>query len=164
MKDIFPFTECQQYVDLLQQNITRMATNSANCKGWLIAVLTGALAISKAEVNIDPTSFMIIALIVFTFLDSFYLGQERRLRKAEKALVSKCKEQKDGWETDVKNMLFTFKDPEDCLNFESKTNCPLIKWLLNTEEQLLRSVCAFFSLSILPVYALIGFAIYIVTF
>ena len=52
-KEIYPFKECEQYVELLQRNIDRMANNSANCKNWLIAIIAGALTVTFAKSDPD---------------------------------------------------------------------------------------------------------------
>ena len=87
MENIYPFKEAEQYVSLLQENITRMANNSANCKNWLVAVIAGALAISFSKDNVDYAPYVIVLLmcltLVFYFLDCLYLGLERRMIEAE---------------------------------------------------------------------------------
>ena len=50
-KTLFPFKEAEQYIALLQENITRMATSSANCKNWLVAIIAGVLAVAFAKEN-----------------------------------------------------------------------------------------------------------------
>ena len=44
MENIYLFKESEQYVNLLQENLNRMAGNSANCKNWLMGIIGGSLA------------------------------------------------------------------------------------------------------------------------
>lgn len=86
----FPFVECEHYINLLQDTINRMATNSANCKNWLITLIVGICAVQAAAENVHK--FMWIAYIpigLLYLLDCYYLGIERRLRSVEKVYVEK---------------------------------------------------------------------------
>jgi hypothetical protein len=114
VKRIYPFEECELYVELLQRNIDRMANNSANCKNWLVAIVTGALAISfsqdavACDMHILIITLMIAVTLLFYFMDCYYLGLERRFKNAEKLFVAECK--KDDNETNIKLLLMSFKD------------------------------------------------------
>lgn len=44
-KHNFSEEDDRQYISLLQENINRMASNSANCKTWLVTILAALLAI-----------------------------------------------------------------------------------------------------------------------
>lgn len=72
--------EKRQHLDFIQNTIVRMSTNSFQIKALSVAVVTAVLALygsSEKEifilVSIPPT-------IVFWFLDSYYLQQERKFR------------------------------------------------------------------------------------
>lgn len=158
MKELFPFKEAEQYVNLLQENITRMASNSANCKNWLVGIIGGALAIVFAS---DATTcqicMMLTVLKVFTvllfLLDCFYLGLERRFKDAEKLFIKKCKENN---ENDVKILLMSFskslvideKSPDGCKIQFKKVGL-----------QIKDTFCAMFSLSTTPFYIVIYFVL-----
>ena len=45
MPDILYTEDARQYLQMMQEYITRMAGNSANCKTWLVTLTTGLLAI-----------------------------------------------------------------------------------------------------------------------
>ena len=49
MESFYPFQEAEQYVNLLQENISRMANNSASCKNWLVGIIGGAIAVVFAK-------------------------------------------------------------------------------------------------------------------
>ncbi|MBO6074104.1 MAG: hypothetical protein J6P74_03075 [Paludibacteraceae bacterium] len=121
---IYPFEECEQYVELLQRNIDRMAGNSASFKNWLIATIAGSLAICfSKDINTETIKILISVLeiitILFYVLDSYYLGIERRMKNAEKLFIAKCKA---GETKDVKLLLMSFsqtleipeKTPDSC--------------------------------------------------
>ncbi len=70
-----------KYLEILQAVITRMATNSANCKAWCVALVT---AIFLLSVNNNKPGYFIIGLfviILFAYLDSSYLSLESQFRK-----------------------------------------------------------------------------------
>ena len=109
-KQIYLFEECEQYVELLQRNIDRMAGNSASFKNWLVATIGGSLAICFSNnVPSEKIKILILVLIIITLLfyvlDSYYLGIERRMKNAEKLFVAKCKANN---EADVRILLMSF--------------------------------------------------------
>lgn len=69
-----------KYLEFLQDIITRMNKNSFQIKGMAITIVSAFLAIYVSTKN---TIFIIIAifpLILFWFLDAYYLTQERKFR------------------------------------------------------------------------------------
>lgn len=150
-KEIYPFKECEQYVNLLQENIMRMAGNSASFKNWLVATIGGSLAICfSKEMNSETIKTLITVLEVITFLfyvlDSYYLGIERRMKNAEKLFIAKCKA---GDIADVKLLLMSFSQtlviPEN-----TPDSCDDIKRRL--KEQIKGTWKAMLSLSALLFY------------
>ncbi len=109
-KEIYPFKECEQYVELLQRNIDRMASNSASFKNWLVATIGGSLAICFSN-NVPPEKIKILILVLiiitllFYVLDSYYLGIERKMKNAENLFIAKCKAKS---EQDVRLLLMSF--------------------------------------------------------
>lgn len=81
----------RHYIDLLQSNIHRMAMNSANCKAWLIALVTAALAFSEV-VLLKNIWVLLIPTLLFYFLDCYYLGLERRFILIENEFLKKIRE------------------------------------------------------------------------
>jgi hypothetical protein len=65
-------------IDIIQDIIKRMASNSFMIKGWTITLVTVALLLrgSKYQVFIAY-----IPLLVFWFLDAYFLWQERLYRR-----------------------------------------------------------------------------------
>lgn len=158
-KTIFTYKESEQYVNLLQENITRMATNSANCKNWLIGIVGGALAILfSSEATAVQINLMLCVLKVFTILlfllDCFYLGIERRFKEAEKLFIKTCKDKN---ECDAKTLLMSFskslvveeKLPDGCKSHFKKIG-----------SQIKDTLCGMFSLSTTPFYGVVYFILY----
>jgi hypothetical protein len=68
-------------IDLIQGIINRMSHNSFLLKGWAITIIVAVLALSKDTlVTNDLTYFsiiLLIPLIVFWYLDAFFLHKEK---------------------------------------------------------------------------------------
>jgi hypothetical protein len=68
-------------IDLIQGIINRMSQNSFLLKGWSITIIVAILALTKDTlVTNDITYFsiiLLIPLIVFWYLDAFFLHKER---------------------------------------------------------------------------------------
>lgn len=94
----------RHYISLLQENINRMASNSANCKTWLVTILAALLAIQISIEELRGILWIaIIPTILFYFLDSFYLGIERRFIQIEGKFVKAKKN-----EGDVDSLIYDF--------------------------------------------------------
>lgn len=79
----------QSYLGILQGIITRMANNSSNCKTWCITVVSAILVVI---VDKKQPSYVLIALIpvlLFFFLDTYYLALERGFRDVYNDFVQK---------------------------------------------------------------------------
>lgn len=72
-------------IDLIQGIITRMAHNSFLLKGWMVTLIAAILVLSKDTLILDDITYLslIICLpvIVFWYLDAFFLHKERCFRK-----------------------------------------------------------------------------------
>lgn len=65
-------------IDMIQDVIKRMAFNSFVIKGWAITLVVVTLLLSGAKYQVWMA---FIPLLVFWFLDSYFLHQERLYRK-----------------------------------------------------------------------------------
>lgn len=70
----------QSYLNILQGIITRMATNSANCKTWCISLVSAILVVIADKNKPNYAWITLIPIILFFLLDSYYLAQERSFR------------------------------------------------------------------------------------
>lgn len=71
----------QSYINILQGIITRMATNSANCKTWCISLVSAILVVIADKNKPNYAWIAFIPTLLFFLLDSYYLCQERSFRK-----------------------------------------------------------------------------------
>lgn len=103
-KHVFSDEDDRHYISLLQENINRMASNSANCKTWLVTILAALLAIQASLQELQGILWIaLIPAILFYLLDSYYLGLERRFIKIEGAFVEGEKQ-----EANTTSMLYNF--------------------------------------------------------
>lgn len=73
------------YLELLNDTIKRMASNSASCKQWTIAIVTALLAIKVLSVNMAYFFWIAyIPIFFFYWLDSYYLHLEISFRNLQK--------------------------------------------------------------------------------
>lgn len=157
---IYPFEECELYVDLLQRNIDRMANNSANCKNWLIAIIAGALTVTfaKSDPELYPKIITLLKWVtgIFFFLDCLYLGIERDMIKAEKAFIKACKANNPN-DDDIKKYWMSFSKTIDIINKTPNECCIKFKQIW---KQLKGAFCALFSLSTTPFYSVILYVLF----
>lgn len=71
--------EERQHLEFIQNIITRMNTNSFQLKGLAVTIVT-ALAIYASTPKVIFIFLGILPTILFWFLDSYYLQQERKFR------------------------------------------------------------------------------------
>jgi carbon starvation protein CstA len=78
-----------KYLDILQDLVKRMASNSSNCKSLCITLVS---AIAVVVTNKEKSSYVWITLIpvlLFCFLDAYYLGLELGFRVTYNEFVKK---------------------------------------------------------------------------
>ena len=109
MNDTLDSEPTRHYLSMLQDNITRMATNSANCKTWTITIVTALLALTLADMAITGyLQVLYIPVFLFYLLDSYYLSVEKRFRKVEEEFVYKAKIGED-----TNDLLYSFNIHKD---------------------------------------------------
>lgn len=82
----------RHYISLLQENITRMASNSANCKGWLLTLVSAITALQLTATDLRGILWIApVLILLFYYLDSYYLGLERKFIKLEGEFIKKAK-------------------------------------------------------------------------
>lgn len=66
-----------KHLEMIQGIINRMASNSFALKGWAVTLVAGIFALASKDT--DKIYFLIayVPIVVFWFLDSYYLLQER---------------------------------------------------------------------------------------
>jgi len=72
--------EKMKHLEFLQNIITRMNTNSFQIKTWSVTINAALLAVYASSGNITYLLIPILPTIIFWFLDTFYLQQERKFK------------------------------------------------------------------------------------
>lgn len=100
-----------KHLEMIQAVINRMASNSFALKGWAVSLVAGIFVL--AGKNTDKLYFLVayVPIIVFWWLDAYYLLQERLYR----SLYDKVRN------TDENNIDFSMKATSN--EFDSKNNC-----------------------------------------
>ena len=70
----------EKHLEFIHNIITRMNTNSFQIKGWAVTIVSALLAIYASSKNEYFILVAIFPAVVFWFLDSYYLSQERKFR------------------------------------------------------------------------------------
>lgn len=139
--------ESLAFLNMMQDIIKRMASNSASCKQWCILIVTAILTFfARKQSGIENMSLVCIFPIVsFCFLDSYYLGLERKFRDKYNDYVKKVN---SGY--NMNSFLFVvgpIKYSDDysfCEKAEEKVK--RLVW------KLWQTVRSFFSFSVFPFY------------
>lgn len=88
--------DVRQYLQMLQDIINRMAANSSNCKAWAITLFT---AMAALFIGVDGmrqwSGIVIIPIVLFYFLDAYYLGLENNFRDLESSFIKKLRSIED---------------------------------------------------------------------
>jgi hypothetical protein len=110
MKDVL-----HKELDLIQAIVTRMASNSFQCKGWLIGILTFVLALGKDSVfSLGWYAFiLLLPVFVFWWLDAFFLYMEKRYRDLYNYTVDKRTGKEIENPPTYYNLKYTAFEPEE---------------------------------------------------
>lgn len=79
----------QSHLSISQSVIQRMATNSASCKGWCIAIVSAILVFVADKSKPEYAFITLIPIILFMMLDAYYLGLEKRFRASYNDFIDK---------------------------------------------------------------------------
>ena len=94
----------RQYIEMLQCNIERMASNSANCKTWMLTIVSALMALQCSITDLNGWIFLVVLpILLFWYLDVYYLHLERGMRNRQTAFMYMFK---NGLLEDYKNNLF----------------------------------------------------------
>jgi len=72
--------EMIKHLEFIQDVITRMNTTSFQIKGWTITIASAILALYASTKNHNFVLVAILPVLIFWFLDAYYLTQERKFR------------------------------------------------------------------------------------
>ena len=130
----------RQYLQMMQGNIERMAANSANCKTWLVTLVSAILTLGVVIASLKGWIFLsLFPIFLLWGMDAYYLKLERGMRNRQRHFVNIMKAET----FDVaayKEALFNFRI------LESKED--------NNETGLMSTECLAFTASVLPFYGI----------
>lgn len=69
-----------EYLQMIQEPICRMSTISAIFKGFAATIVAGIAALTYCEVNTWVLGLSFVPVVVFAFLDIYYLKIEKKYR------------------------------------------------------------------------------------
>lgn len=104
------FTEDDRlYLQFLQNNISRMNTNSTQVKTWCMAIVAALLAIFAETKNCLFLLICFIPVILFCFLDAQYLQQEHKFIGMYNDYITGKESRLDVYEMPMKSYAKGFK-------------------------------------------------------
>jgi hypothetical protein len=68
------------HINLLQGIINRLANNSTSCKTWCLTLVGALISLAGAAHVPGIITFAIIPVVIFGFMDTMYLAQEKAYR------------------------------------------------------------------------------------
>ncbi len=151
------------FIQILQDNITRMNQNSMQCKTWCVALVTGIFAV-VATTDITELLFLGLAITLGAYiLDASYLRLEKNFRCFEKRLIIELKKETVD-DNVINNYLFDF----DKYKLKTDKTTFFKREKIDGAEQVFANCQnwrdALFSWSTLPVYGVILIVIIVMNF
>lgn len=90
MEDTIMTEDERNYVNLLNDAINRMASNSANAKSYLVAIVAALIAIQMPNKgNAYVILSALLPTLLFYLMDCYYLSLEKRFRNLQSAFINK---------------------------------------------------------------------------
>ena len=100
------------HLNMIQQTITRMGNSSFSLKGWSVGIMIAIYAFAGQSEH-KAAVVTLIPLIVFWFLDAYYLMLERKFRELYNAVRFKKEEDID-FDMNFNNIKISMKDIKKC--------------------------------------------------
>ena len=114
-----------KHLEFIQNVITRMNTNSFQIKGWSVTLVSALLAIFATTKNDYFVLVAIFPAVVFWFLDTYYLMQERKFRGLYNDVAGILEEPKTIKPFAMRHDLYTGKKYTYWSSFTSPSILPL---------------------------------------
>lgn len=96
------------HLNMIQQIMTRMGNNSFSLKGWSVGIMIAIYAFAGQSEH-KAVVVTLIPLIVFWFLDTYYLMLERKFRELYNDVRLKKEEEID-FDMNFNNIKISMKD------------------------------------------------------
>ncbi len=78
-----------EHIKMYQGIIGRMAKNSAASKQWCVVLISAIFALVAEKGKVDFAVLAIFPLVLFAFLDAYYLAMERKFVDANNTFLDK---------------------------------------------------------------------------
>jgi len=78
-----------KHLDMMQGIINRMSVNSRSCKQWCVVLIAGIFALIAKQGSAEFAVLALFPLILFCFLDTYYLTLERSIVDANNTFLDK---------------------------------------------------------------------------
>ena len=82
----------QTHIEVMQGVINRMAGNSRSCKVWSVTLVAAILVLVARTGEPKHALIAVVPILLFLFLDSYYLALERAFIASQNAFVVKLHE------------------------------------------------------------------------
>ena len=69
-----------KHLDYIHNTINKMSTNSFLIKGWAITIVSALFIFSDNKMNERILAIAVLSMIVFWYLNGYFLHQERKFR------------------------------------------------------------------------------------
>lgn len=79
----------QAHLTMIQTVVARMATSSASCKTWCLALVGAMTSLAGATRQPAVLGYVVVAVFIFWFLDVRYLAQEKAYRDLFNSMAAK---------------------------------------------------------------------------
>jgi hypothetical protein len=77
-----------KHLEFVQSAINRMSQNSFTIKGWAITLISALIALGVQQANPALVRVAALPILLFWFLDAFYLSRERHFRLLYEKIVA----------------------------------------------------------------------------
>ena len=116
-----------KHLEFVQNIMSRLSKNSFQLKGWMTTIVSALLALFVNSSNVLYIFIAIIPTLVFWFLDTYYLQQERKFRGLYDDIIAG---EIPNFEMSIENYKYDQKDTKTkkycyCKVLFSKTLWPL---------------------------------------
>lgn len=91
-----------KHMDYIQSVISRMGSNSFYLKGWNITIIAAIVALSLEENDWRIYGCALVLNVMFWFLDSYYLKQEKLFRELYKKISQESDDEKIDFSMDTR--------------------------------------------------------------
>jgi hypothetical protein len=120
--DYFVKNDVQQYLQMIQDTINRMSSNSSNCKNWALTIVAALLALCVSVNELHGYLYVSTSpVFMFWGLDFYYLVLENKYRKHEEEFVKRYSRKDNTW----MNLLYSFNIsiPQTIKRYAIKWHC-----------------------------------------